>query len=92
LVGRFLIERKGLPAVSFSTNEILMTSIANDYGYESTFSRQVEAFAKKGDLVAAFSTSGKSANVVKALALAKDKGVNYRRFHGKFCWRLSWIM
>lgn len=74
LVGRFLIERKGLPALSFSTNEILMTSIANDYGYESTFSRQVDAFVKEGDLVVAFSTSGKSRNVVKALDLAKSKG------------------
>jgi D-sedoheptulose 7-phosphate isomerase len=82
LVGRFLIERKGLPAVSFSTNEILMTSIANDYGYESTFSRQVEAFVKKGDLVVAFSTSGKSANVVKALTLAKDKGSTTVGFTG----------
>jgi D-sedoheptulose 7-phosphate isomerase len=82
LVGRFLIERKGLPAVSFSTNEILMTSIANDYGYENTFSRQVDAFVKEGDLVAAFSTSGKSANVVKALALAKDKGSTTVGFTG----------
>jgi len=82
LVGRFLIERKGLPAVSFSANEILMTSIANDYGYENTFSRQVDAFVKEGDLVAAFSTSGKSANVVKALALAKVKGSTTVGFTG----------
>jgi D-sedoheptulose 7-phosphate isomerase len=73
LVGRFMIERKGLPALSFSTNEILMTSIANDYGYEHTFSRQVEAFVKEGDLVVAFSTSGKSPNVVKALEMARGK-------------------
>lgn len=82
LVGRFLIERRGLPAVSFSANEILMTSIANDYGYENTFSRQVDAFVKEGDLVAAFSTSGKSANVVKALALAKGKGSTTVGFTG----------
>jgi D-sedoheptulose 7-phosphate isomerase len=82
LVGRFLIERRGLPAVSFSANEILMTSIANDYGYENTFSRQVDAFVKEGDLVTAFSTSGKSANVVKALALAKDKGSTTVGFTG----------
>lgn len=74
LVGRFRIERKGLPAFSFSTNEILMTSIANDYGYESTFTRQVDTFVKPGDLVAAFSTSGKSENVVRAIRLAKEKG------------------
>ena len=82
LVGRFMIERKALPAVSFSTNEILMTSIANDYGYDNTFARQVEAFVKPGDLVAAFSTSGKSRNVLKALHLAKQKGAATVGFTG----------
>ena len=82
LVGRFLIERKGLPALSFSTNEILMTSIANDYGYENTFSRQVEAFVKERDLVVAFSTSGKSRNVIKALDLARSKGATTVGFTG----------
>ena len=73
LVGRFMIERKALPAVSFSTNEILMTSIANDYGYDQTFARQVDAFVRQGDLVVAFSTSGKSRNVVIALELARRR-------------------
>lgn len=82
LVGRFMIERKALPAVSFSTNEILMTSIANDYGYENTFARQVDAFVKTGDLVVAFSTSGKSMNVLKALELAKSKGATTVGFTG----------
>jgi len=82
LVGRFLIERKGLPALSFSTNEILMTSIANDYGYENTFSRQVDAFVKERDLVVAFSTSGRSANVLKGLTLAKSKGAATVGFTG----------
>jgi D-sedoheptulose 7-phosphate isomerase len=83
LVGRFLIERKGLPALSFSANEILMTSIANDYGYENTFARQVEAFVRKGDLVVAFSTSGKSPNVIKALDLAREKGATTAGFTGR---------
>jgi D-sedoheptulose 7-phosphate isomerase len=82
LVGRFQIERKALPAQSFSTNEILMTSIANDYGYENTFARQVDAFVKEGDLVVAFSTSGKSKNVVVALELAKSKGAQTVGFTG----------
>jgi D-sedoheptulose 7-phosphate isomerase len=82
LVGRFRIERKALPALSFSANEILMTSIANDYGYENTFARQVEAFVKEGDLVAAFSTSGKSPNVVVALEMAKRKGATTAGFTG----------
>lgn len=82
LVGRFLIERKGLPAFSFSTNEILMTSIANDFGYENTFTRQVDTFIKKGDLVVAFSTSGKSENVLRALQLARKKGATTVGFTG----------
>ncbi len=82
LVGRFRIERRALPALSFSANEILMTSIANDYGYENTFARQVEAFVKDGDLVVAFSTSGKSPNVVVALGLAKQKGATTVGFTG----------
>ncbi|MFN8008908.1 MAG: PfkB family carbohydrate kinase [Terriglobia bacterium] len=83
LVGRFRIERKPLPALSFSANEILMTSIANDYGYENTFARQVDAFVKEGDLVVAFSTSGKSRNVVLALELARAKGAHTVGFTGK---------
>jgi D-sedoheptulose 7-phosphate isomerase len=82
LVGRFMIERKALPAVSFSTNEILMTSIANDYGYDQTFARQVDAFVRQGDLVVAFSTSGKSRNVVIALELARNKGATTIGFTG----------
>ncbi|MCI0625651.1 MAG: PfkB family carbohydrate kinase [Acidobacteria bacterium] len=82
LVGRFIIERKALPALSFSTNEILMTSIANDYGYENTFARQVDAFVRQGDLVVAFSTSGKSRNVVIALELARRKGATTIGFTG----------
>ena len=82
LVGRFMIERKALPALSFSTNEILMTSIANDYGYEQTFARQVDAFVRHGDLVVAFSTSGKSRNVVIALELARSKGATTIGFTG----------
>jgi D-sedoheptulose 7-phosphate isomerase len=82
LVGRFMIERKALPAVSFSTNEILMTSIANDYGYDHTFARQVDAFVRQGDLVVAFSTSGKSRNVVIALELARQKGATTIGFTG----------
>ena len=82
LVGRFMIERKALPALSFSTNEILMTSIANDYGYDQTFARQVDAFVREGDLVVAFSTSGKSRNVVIALELARNKGATTIGFTG----------
>ena len=91
LVGRFRIERKGLPAFSFSTNEILMTSIANDYGYESTFTRQVDTFVKPGDLVVAFSTSGKSENVVRAIQMAREKGATTVGFTGASAGRFPGI-
>jgi D-sedoheptulose 7-phosphate isomerase len=74
LVGRFLAERKALPAIALSTNSSAVTAIANDYGYEELFSRQIEAFAQKGDVVVGISTSGSSANVLKALKAAKEAG------------------
>ena len=83
LVGRFMIERKGLPALSFSTNEILMTSIANDYGYEHTFSRQVEAFVKEGDLVVAFFHQRKISQCGKGLGNGSRQKSHYCWIHGK---------
>ena len=80
LVGRFRIERKGLPAVSFSTNEILMTSIANDYGYESTFTRQVDTFVKPGDLVVAFFDQWQ----IGERRQGNSTGQGKRRHHGRF--------
>jgi D-sedoheptulose 7-phosphate isomerase len=74
LVGRFLAERKALAAISLTTNSSAVTAIANDYGYENLFSRQIEAFAQKGDVVVGISTSGSSANVLKALRVAKEAG------------------
>jgi len=74
LVGRFKKERKALPAVAFTTDTSILTSIGNDYGFDQCFVRQVEALAKPGDVVVGFSTSGNSVNVVKALALARKLG------------------
>jgi len=83
LVGRFMKERRGLPAQSFSTDTSVMTAIANDYGYDNLFTRQVEAFVKKGDVVLALSTSGDSPNVVNAAKLAKEQGAKVLALTGR---------
>ena len=75
LVGRFEIDRKGLPAIALTTNASQLTAISNDYGYEAVFSRQVQAFGAKGDLFIGLSTSGNSANVVAAAEVAKAQGL-----------------
>ncbi len=73
-VGRFEKERKPLPAIILHGNSSAVTAIGNDYSYDNVFSRQMEAFAKKGDLVIALSTSGNSRNVVVAVEKANDVG------------------
>jgi D-sedoheptulose 7-phosphate isomerase len=76
LVGRFLAERRALPAVSLSDNASAVTAIANDYGYERVFSRQVEAHAGDHDVALGLSTSGRSPNVVAGLAAARERGLS----------------
>ncbi len=83
LVGRFEHERRGLPAVALTTDTSVITSISNDYGFESVFSKQVEALVREGDIFWALSTSGTSANVVEAAQLAKEKGACVVAFTGK---------
>jgi len=72
LVGRYKVERKGLAAIALTTDTSALTAIGNDYGYDRVFDRQVEALASQGDIVIGISTSGNSANVISALALAKE--------------------
>jgi len=74
LVGRFLVERKALPAVALTTDTSILTAIGNDYGFDAVFSRQVEALAVAGDVVLGISTSGQSLNVLNALVAAKNIG------------------
>jgi len=74
LVGRYLKERKGIPAVALSTDTSVITSIGNDYGFDDIFRRQVEALVRKGDAVIGITTSGNSPNVLKACELAKELG------------------
>ena len=74
-VSRFAFDRPGLPAIALTTDTSILTAIGNDYGYEKLVARQVQAHAQKGDVFIAYSTSGKSPNVVAALQEAKIRGV-----------------
>ena len=80
--GRFLRERRALPSEALSVNSSAVTAIANDYGYERVFARQVEAFARPGDVVVGITTSGNSRNVVAALEAAKAAGATAVAFTG----------
>ncbi|TVQ85823.1 MAG: SIS domain-containing protein [Chromatiaceae bacterium] len=70
LVGRFERERPGLAAIALTTDSSILTSVANDYGFEQVFARQVEALGRPGDLLVGLSTSGNSPNVVRAMERA----------------------
>ena len=74
LVGRFLLERKALPAIALTTDSSILTAVGNDYGFDAVFSRQVEALAVAGDVILGISTSGQSTNVLNALIAARDIG------------------
>ncbi|OPZ90150.1 MAG: Phosphoheptose isomerase [candidate division TA06 bacterium ADurb.Bin417] len=63
-VGRFRMERRGLPAASLTTDTSVITAVGNDYGFNQVFSRQVEALGRRGDLLFVFSTSGNSDNLL----------------------------
>ena len=82
LVGRFERERRALPAQSLSVDASALTCIANDYSYDEVFERQVRAFVRTGDVVVGFSTSGRSANVVRGLAAARELGAATVLFGG----------
>lgn len=71
LVGRFEKERHGLPAIALTTDTSALTAIANDYGYDQVFSRQVQALVNAGDIVIGISTSGNAASVLKGIEEAK---------------------
>jgi len=83
LVGRYKLERKGLSAIALSTDTSSLTAIANDYGYEHVFDRQIEALANLEDVAVGISTSGNSSNVINALQLAKNIGCKSIGLSGK---------
>ena len=73
LVGRFGIERDGLPCISLTTDSSILTAVGNDYGFDYIFSRQVNALACPGDLIIGISTSGNSQNIVEGIKAARKK-------------------
>ena len=75
LVGRFKKERRAFAAIALTTDTSILTSLGNDYGYETIFARQVEALGKSGDAAMGLSTSGSSKNVIAALKAAKSLGI-----------------
>lgn len=75
LVGRYLKERKALNCICLSSNPSVLTAWANDYSYDTVFSRQVEAYGRVGGVLLGISTSGNSANVVKAFEVARSQGM-----------------
>ncbi len=88
-VGRFMRERKALPAVALTTDTSIMTAVANDYSFDDIFTRQVDALVGSDDLLWAFSTSGKSPNVTKAAQRAKERGAKILAFTGKLSTQLE---
>jgi len=82
IVGRFRRERRGLASVALTTDSSILTSVANDYGFEAIFSRQVEALGVRGDLLVGISTSGNSRNVLAALEAARAAGLVTVAFTG----------
>ena len=76
LIGRYRRERAALPAIALSTDTSILTALANDYGYEVVFARQVQAFGRRGDVAIGISTSGNSENVLRALQMAKSMGLH----------------
>lgn len=74
LVGRFVTERRALPAIALTTDSSILTAVGNDYGFDEIFQRQIQALAQPGDLVLGISTSGNSVNVQKGLEAAKQSG------------------
>lgn len=73
--GRFLVNRRPLPALALTTDTSALTAIGNDYGFDLVFARQVEALGRRGDVLIGISTSGASANVIAAVEAARARGI-----------------
>ncbi len=83
LIGRFKINRRPLPAIALSTDTSVITALANDFGYDTCFARQIEALVAAGDVVFAFSTSGNSKGILSAVHVARERGAITVGFTGK---------
>jgi D-sedoheptulose 7-phosphate isomerase len=82
IVGRFETDRSSMPAIALTTDSSILTAIANDYGYEQVFSRQVQGLGQAGDVLIAMSTSGNSNNVINAIQVAMRKNMLVIGFSG----------
>jgi D-sedoheptulose 7-phosphate isomerase len=82
LVGRFLRDRRALAALALTADTTAITAIANDYGFDRVFVRQIEAHGRPGDVAVGISTSGTSANVLAGLQFAKSRGLKTVAFTG----------
>ena len=89
LVGRFLRERQALACVALTTNSSLLTCIGNDYSFDEVFARQVRALVRPGDALWAISTSGNSANILKAAEAARQRGAKVLAMTGRSGGRLK---
>jgi D-sedoheptulose 7-phosphate isomerase len=85
-VSRFNYDRPGLAAFALTVDTSILTAIGNDYGYEMLFARQIQANSRPGDIFWAYSTSGKSANIIAAMKTAKQLGLKVIGFTGKNGW------
>ncbi len=83
LLNRFERERPGLPGIALTTDSSTLTSIANDYAYEDIFAKQVRALGREGDVLLAISTSGNSANVIRAIEAAHERNMQVVALSGK---------
>lgn len=83
LTGRYKSERISLPAIALTTDTSAITAIGNDYGYDEVFARQLSGVGNSGDLLIGISTSGNSTNILKALQIAKQKGIKTAGLSGK---------
>jgi D-sedoheptulose 7-phosphate isomerase len=91
LVGRFRREREPWPVLALTADSAVLTAIANDYGYETVFARQVAAFSHHGDVLVGISTSGESPNVVNAACEARDRGMAVIALTGREPTRLGLV-
>lgn len=83
LMGRYILNRPSLPAVALNADSAVLTCLANDYSYEDVYARQVKGLGQPGDVLVAFTTSGNSPNVLRALEVAREAGLKSVAFLGK---------
>ena len=92
MLNRFERERPGLPAIALTTDSSTITSIANDYHFDDIFAKQIKALGQEGDILVVYTTSGNSANIVKAVTAAHDKAITTIALTGKTGGTISQIL